>query len=355
MSFVDILNTIWPILVALLLFCVIITIHEFGHFIFAKIFKVKVNEFAVGFGPAIFKKQKGETLYALRILPIGGYCAMEGEDTDSDDDRAFFRAKVWKRIIIVAAGAIFNIILGFIIMAIIVGCQPTLSTNVVAKFDDKATSNTGKSALMVDDEIININGRGIYSPDDISYMLATDTDGIVKMVVKRGNEKIILDDVRFKLTEVEGSQIIELDFWVKGEQNNFGLWAKQSFMRTVSMGRMVWMSFIDLCTGKYGINELSGPVGVTKIISDAVSGVTVDGMKSLLVLMRILCMITVNLGVFNLLPIPALDGSRILFLAIEGVRKKPVKNEALIHTIGMSVLLIFMAIIIVKDLYQWIW
>ena len=110
MSFVDILNTIWPILVALLLFCVIITIHEFGHFIFARIFKVKVNEFAVGFGPAIFKKQKGETLYALRILPIGGYCAMEGEDTDSDDDRAFFRAKVWKRIIIVAAGAIFNII-----------------------------------------------------------------------------------------------------------------------------------------------------------------------------------------------------------------------------------------------------
>ena len=129
---------------------------------------------------------------------------------------------------------------------------------------------------------------------------------------------------------------------------------KQSFLRTVSMGRLVWMSLIDLVSGKYGLNDLSGPVGVTKVVSGAVSSIAVDGVAGLLYLLRILCMITVNLGIFNLLPIPALDGSRILFLVIEGIRKKPVKHEAIVHAIGMGLLLLLMAVLVVKDLWQWI-
>ncbi len=354
MTFVDVLNFIWPILVAIIVFCLIITIHEFGHFIVAKLFKVKVNEFAVGFGPALFKKQKGETLYALRLLPIGGYCAMEGEDEESTDERAFCKAKVYKRILIVAAGAVFNIILGFLIMVVIVSMQPRLTTNKIGEFVDGAVSNTGTTPLKIDDSIISINGRKIYSPDDISYMLGNDFDGVVSMTVERDGKKVSLDKVKFNLQEYEGRNVISLDFRLYGENNNFFVTMKQSFLRTVSMGRLVWMSLIDLVSGKYGLNDLSGPVGVTKVVSGAVSSIAVDGVAGLLYLLRILCMITVNLGIFNLLPIPALDGSRILFLVIEGIRKKPVKHEAIVHAIGMGLLLLLMAVLVVKDLWQWI-
>lgn len=350
----NIWNTVWPILVAIVIFCLIITIHEFGHFIFAKIFKVKVNEFALGFGPAIFKKQRGETLYAVRVLPIGGYCAMEGEDGESDDELSFGKANVWHRIIIVAAGAVFNIILGFLIMVVIVACQPRLATTTVAEFQKDAVSSTCTTPLKEGDVIERVNGRAIYTWDDVAYNLGNDFEGDVIMTVERNGEKITLDHVQFARTEQEGKQIINLDFKVYGEKNNFFVCMKQSFLRTVSMGRLVWLSLIDLCTGKFGFSDMSGAVGVTRVVSGAVSSVAGDGLSGFLYLMRLLCLITVNLGIFNLLPIPALDGSRILFLLIEAVRGKPVKHEAAVHAVGMCLLLVLMGVLIVKDLYQWI-
>lgn len=355
MSFLDIVNTVWPILVAILLFCVIITIHEFGHFIFAKLFKVKVNEFSIGMGPAFFKKQKGETLYSLRLLPIGGYCAMEGEDEESTHERAFSKAKVYKRIIIVASGAVFNIILGFILMFAVVASEPVLTTSTVSKFGENAVSNSCKTPLKVNDKILSVNGRAIYSPDDVSYMLSSDSDGVVSAVVERDGKQVKLNELQFGLEEYEGRKVIKLDFYVMPENNNFFVCIKQTFLRTVSMARMVWLSLIDLVTGRYGINDLSGPVGVTKIVSGAVSQIAVDGIAGMRYMLRVLCLITVNLGVFNLLPIPALDGSRIIFLIIEGIRRKPIKHEAMVHAVGMGLLLLLMAVLVVKDLYQWIW
>ena len=347
-------STVWPILIAIAVFCLIITIHEFGHFIFAKLFKVRVNEFAVGFGPAIFKKKRGDTLYALRVLPIGGYCAMEGEDEDSDDDRAFCKAPVYKRFLIVIAGALFNIILGFLIMVIIVASQPTLSTTTIGEFDENAVSNKCETSLKADDTIVKINGRAVYIWDDVCYILGSDSDGIVNMVVERDGKRVTLDKVQFKLEEYEGHNVITYDFYVYVKKNGFFTCLKHSLLGTLSMGRLVIMSLVDLCTGKYGISDLSGPVGVTKVVSGAVSTIAANGMNGMRYLLRVLCLITVNLGIFNLLPIPALDGSRALFLVVEGIRRKPVKHEAVVHAIGMFLLLALMAVLIVKDLYQWI-
>lgn len=351
----NIWNTVWPILVAILVFCIIIIIHELGHFLFAKLFKIRVNEFALGMGPTLFKFQKGETKYAIRLLPIGGFCAMEGEDENSEDPRAFFRAKVWKRIIVVAAGAVFNIILGFALMLAVVGLQPQLASTTVGGFYETSTSNLD-GGFMVDDRIVEINGRAIFTADDISYMLATDEDGEISAQVIREGKRVKLDSVKFAMQEQNGRSFIILDFKVYPIENNIGATISEGFKRTVSMGRMVWMSLGDMISGKYGLNDISGPVGVTQIVSDAVSGITTNGIDGLIYLLRILCLITVNLGVFNLLPIPALDGSRILFLIIEGIRRKPVPRdkEAMVHSIGMILLLIFMAVIIFKDLWVWI-
>lgn len=354
MDILSIWNTVWPILIAIVVFCLIITIHEFGHFIFAKLFKVRVNEFAVGFGPAIFKKKRGETLYALRALPIGGYCAMEGEDEESEDERAFCKAPVYKRFLIVIAGAVFNIILGFLIMLIIVASQPRLATATISDFGENAVSNSCETPLKVDDTILKINGRAVYIWDDVAYILGSDSDGVVNMVVERGGKRVTLDKVTFKLEEYEGKNVINYDFYVYGKENSFFTCIKQSFLGALSMGRLVIMSLIDLCTGKYGINELSGPVGVTKVVSGAVSTIATNGINGMRYLLRVLCLITVNLGIFNLLPIPALDGSRALFLVVEGIRRKPVKHEAAVHAVGMFLLLALMAVLVVKDLFQWI-
>ena len=284
---------------------------------------------------------------------------MEGEDSDSEDERAFSKAKVWKRIIVVAAGAIFNIILGFILMVSTVAISGSiqnenlLATTQVASFVKGATTNQN-NGLKEKDIIKKINGRTVFSVEEVSYMLGTAENNRVDLVVERSGEKVSLEDVEFPKEEYEGQSYLTIDFYFKGEKLNIGSALKQGFWRTVSMGRIVFMSLGDLISGKFGLNEVSGPVGVTQVVSEAVTTTATDGLQGLASLLKILCLITVNLGVFNLLPIPALDGSRIWFLVVEWVRGKPVKREALVHSIGMALLLCFMVLIIFKDLWTWI-
>ncbi|HCC34819.1 MAG TPA: RIP metalloprotease RseP [Ruminococcaceae bacterium] len=343
--FLNIWNTAWPILVAILVFCVIIFIHELGHFLFAKLLGVKVNEFAIGFGPTLFKFQRGETKYAFRLLPLGGFCAMEGEDDESSDPRAFGKRPVWRRIIIIAAGAVFNIILGFIIMTIITIPQP-MGKPVIAEFEKNATS--AQTGLMIGDRITKIDGKAVYTTDDVGYLLLRDEDGTVNMEVKRDGKKEILPQVKFKMTTLEdGKNYISMDFFMTRVEKNFFSVIEQGVTRTVSVVRLIWMSLGDMVTGRYGLNELSGPVGVTKALAQAVS---VD----IIQLMHLMCFITVNLGVFNLLPLPALDGGRLVFLIIEGIRRKPVppKYEGIVHTAGFVLLMLLMVIVAGSDILK---
>lgn len=344
----DVFGKVWPILVAVLAFMIIIMIHEFGHFIFAKILGVKVNEYAIGFGPELLKWQGKETKYALRLVPFGGYCAMEGEDSDSENPRGFCNKKPWRRLLIILAGAFFNILLGFIIILISLAPSKLLGTTQVADFvnNEKFSSVSNNYGLMKNDTIINVNGRGIYSTIDLGYAFSGVEDGTVDMLVIRNGEKVQLNDVKFDTKEIDGVSFIVVDFMVYGKENNFVNLITQSARETFSYSRVVWFSLVDLVTGKYGITQVSGPVGVTAAISTAVSS---GGIADLL---PIMALITINLGIFNLLPIPSLDGSRALFIFIEMIVRKPVprKYEAIVHGVGIVVLLAFLALITVKDI-----
>lgn len=327
-----------------MVFLVLIVIHEFGHFIAAKLCGVKVNEFAVGFGPKLFSKQGKETLYRFNLVPFGGYCAMEGEDENSENPRAFCNQKAYKRLIITAMGAIFNLLLGFILVAIILSTSSVFISNTVAQFDQGALS--ASTGLEINDEILEIDGRRIYTYIDLSYAFTGVEDGKLDILVKRNGEKLMLNDVCFNTEVEEGVSYVDMDFKVYGLKKTFGRYISQTVKTTFSYCRVIWFSLIDLISGKYGISAVSGPVGVTTTISNAAK-------ESLMNLLPIMALITVNLGIFNLLPLPALDGGRILFIFIEMITGKPVpkKYESVIHAVGLILLLLLMVVITFKDIW----
>ncbi len=351
LSILTVVSTVWgkawPFLIAILFFGVIIMVHELGHFIFAKLFKVKVNKFAIGMGPPIFKFGKGETSYSLRLFPIGGFCAMEGEDEDSEDERSFTHKPVWQRFIIVAAGAVINLILGLIIVAVMLGQDNIIGTTQIKEFYENSATSAG--GLMEGDKIISIGGRRVFSQFDISYLMIREKDGVMDFGVKRGGERLEIKDIALNTQEVDGKQAIIFDFVIKGVKPSFGSVIKYSAMETVSMGRMVWISLFDMVTGQFTFNDISGPIGVVGYIAQAAEQTKKTDLTPILSLMAL---ISVNIGIFNLLPIPALDGGRLFFMLIEMVRRKPVphKYESWIHAAGLIILLGFMAVVSLKDI-----
>lgn len=334
----------WPYAVAILLFLILIVIHEFGHFISAKLLGVKVNEFAIGFGPKLFSLQGKETKYSFNLIPFGGYCAMEGEDQGSDDKRAFCNQSAFKRFIIVAMGAIFNLLLGLLIIAIILAPSDYfLSTKVGGFYENASSYQTG---LRAGDEIVEVDGRTIYTTYDLSYAFTNVPDGKIDITVMRDGKEKLLKDVTFKTQEANGISYLDIDFGVTEIEKNFGSYIKQTVNTAVSYCSVIWRSLFDLIGGKYGISAVSGPVGVTVAIGEVAK-------QSLMNLLPIMALITINLGLFNLLPIPALDGGRLLFILIEMITRKkvPQKYEALVHTVGFILLIGFMILISAKDIW----
>lgn len=339
----------WPILFALLFFGVIIMIHECGHFACAKLFKVKVNEFSLGMGPALFKRKKGDTLYAVRLFPIGGYVAMEGEDDASEDDRAFNKKPVWQKMMIVVAGALMNLILGFILMVLLLTTSTDLiGTNTIKEFYPDAVSS--QYGLQAGDRFVEIDGHHVWSELDLSFLMSRSQDGVFDFVVERNGEKVTLNDVHFATEQQNGITLIQYDFIIIGEQPGFLNIVKNAFTQSASIVRMVWLSVFDLVTGRYGMSELAGPVGTVDIIADVTAQAVSSG--SLTNLLTIMAFITINVGVANLLPLPALDGGRFLFLAVEAVRRKPVnpKYEGYVHAAGLALLLLLMVVVTYNDI-----
>lgn len=353
----DVLFNILLIIIGVLLFELIIFSHEMGHFLTAKLFGVKVNEFALGMGPKIFSRKKGETTYSLRAFPIGGFCSMEGEDEDSDDERAFNKKAVWKRMIIIIAGATMNIILGLIMMFCYVVQQPYFATTTIATFDEsKEVLSTYESGLRVNDTIKSVDGYGILTINDFSFAVGTMEGDTTEVVVERDGERIVFDEVKFDLTENEdGTNSINLDFKVYGQEKTVLSVLSNTVKDSVSMIKMVWSSLVGIVTGKFGINDVSGPIGAaqtaTQVASAGLERSFLDAVNSILNFMII---ITINLGIFNMLPIPALDGGRFFFLLVEAIRRKPIpqKYEAVIHAAGLVILLIFMVLITFKDIFK---
>lgn len=340
---------VWPFLVAVLFFGLLIFFHELGHFVFAKLFGVQVNEFSMGMGPTLFKFKKGETQYALRLFPIGGFVSMEGEDDSSENERAFCKKPAWQRFIILAAGGTVNLIMGVVIVAIMLSQADLIGLPEIHSFEENSVSS---QYLQAGDKIKKINGKNVYSEYDLSFLMARDDDGKIDFVVERNGEKAELNNVEFQTYDKDGTLMIVYDFIIKGVQPTIWNVVKNSVLETVSIGRIVWISLLDLVTGRYGLSELSGPIGTVTYIADAAQ--TAAQKTDYSYLFSMLAMIAVNIGLFNLLPLPALDGGRLFFIFIEIIFRKPVpvKYEGWVHAIGLVLLLLLMVVISFSDIMR---
>ncbi len=338
-------------IIILFVFGVLIFIHELGHFLTARACGVTVNEFAIGMGPKIFSwsSKKHGTRYALRIFPIGGFVSMKNEDgldedCSPDDKGAFCNKRVWQRMLITIAGAVMNLLLGFVIMMVIVFATKNLGSAKIAKFADNAPS---AQWLCVDDEIIKVGNTRVHTWNELAYEIMNSGYEPVDITVKRNGEKLIIEDVVFATFEDSGATFGQYDFAPYAEAPTFGNLAKHSYYRSLSTVKMVLDSVKGLLTGRFGMDAVSGPVGVVGVVED----VAKQGLMSFLYIISVL---TINLGVFNLIPFPALDGGRFLFLAIEGIRGKPInKNvEAYINFVGLLILFAFMIFVTCKDILK---
>ena len=347
------------ILFAILLFSVLIFIHELGHFVAAKLSGVQVNEFAIFMGPALWKKQIGETLYAIRLIPIGGYCAMEGEDGGSDNPRSFDKAVWWKKLIILVAGAAMNFIIGVMLMVIVyLPVNHEIAVPVISSFEEFATVD-GENGLQLGDEIIEVDGEKIYVYADFSLILSLNEGDTHDLVVLRDGKKVVLDDFLMEKHEVT----FEDGTTGKLYGMNFSLY-KMNFCDKILYGwnqsldtvRLVRLSLQMLFSGQAGLSDMTGPVGIVTQMSE-VAEASETRMDALLNLLYFGGFIAINLAVMNLLPIPALDGGRIVGVlittAVEAVTGKKInpKYEGYLHAAGMLLLLGLMAVIMFKDIF----
>ena len=342
-----ILTAIFYFLIMVLVFGVLIFIHEFGHFITARLFKIKVNEFAIGMGPKLFSRisKQSEIKYTLRALPIGGFVSMEGEDDASDDENAFCNKSVWKRMLVVAAGPAMNLLLGVLLMATLVFSQNALGSTTVAKFSENAVSN---QKLMEYDTIIKVENTKVHTWNDLAYEIMYQGYEPIDIVVERNGERITLEDVTFPTFEDSGVLFGDCDFIPYAESSsNLGVLLKHTYYRSLSTVKMVYDSIGGLLSGRFGMEAVSGPVGVTEAVGEAAK----SGYTNFLYIIAVL---TINLGVFNFIPFPALDGGRFLLLLVEGIRRKPLnKNiEGYINFAGLIILFSFMIVVTCKDILK---
>ena len=346
------------IIFAILLFSVLIFVHELGHFVAAKLSGVQVNEFSMFMGPAIWKKQKGETLYTLRCIPIGGYCAMEGEEEDTDNPRSFQKAAWWKRLIILVAGAAMNFVAGLLLLLIVYAPAEQFAVPVVDYFEE-GCALYGEDGLMEGDRILELDGEKIYVASDFSTILSLNSGDVHDLVVERNGEKIVLDDFVMEKREFpdgNGGTSLRYGFNFAVEKATLGSKLKYVWNTAIDTVRIVRLSLQMLLTGQAGIQDMGGPVMIVDQMNQVAeaSASTYDAVMNMLYFGGV---IAINLAVMNLLPIPALDGGRVVCLlittAVEAATKKKIdpKYEGYLHGAGMILLLTLMAVIMFKDIF----
>ncbi len=348
--------TAFYILLAVLIFGFLIFIHELGHFLTAKLCGVRVNEFSINMGPRLFGWKRGETKYSFRLLPIGGYCAMEGEDADTGDPRAFVSAKWWKRLIILCAGSFMNLLTGFVIMTLLFGFVYVMQTTRITGFDPG--SALSEQGLQVGDELYSINGRRTYMREDFDLLDGRFDPTDVKLVVVRDGKKLSFEHFKMEKREfanADGSSSLRYGIYLGDyAEPNLGNALRFSAYQCVDFARMVWYGLSDLFTGRAGINDVGGVVGVVDVmVQTGEQAETVS--NGVLNVLYFAAFIAVNLAVMNMLPIPALDGGRVFFLLINTVytavtgKKVDPKYEGWIHGAALVLLLGLMAVLMVKD------
>ena len=347
------------IVIAIIAFGILIGVHELGHFATAKLFKIKVNEFSLGMGPTIFKKQRGETMYSLRCLPIGGFCAIEGEDGDSEDDRAFTSKPIWMRTAVLMAGSLSNFIIGFIIALLLNTIVPYGTPPVITGFIDGFPLQ-GESGLMEGDRIVSVGGRRVNTYNEFTLFLSLENNEPVDLTVKRDGRIIEYRGLPLILREYpdeNGGTVTRYGLFFNSEKLDLPGIVKYSWYDCCYFVKLVRYSLGALLNGTAGLKDLSGPVGVVSAINDV--GRQASGLGAgLIQVFYFIAFIAANLALMNMLPLPALDGGRVFLLlvtwVIEGVtgRKLNPKYEGYIHAAGMVLLLGLMAFIMFHDIWR---
>ena len=353
------MSTFLYILLAIFIFGVLIGIHEWGHFVAARACGVRVLEFSMGMGPLLWHKEgKNGTQISLRALPVGGYCAMEGEDSSSDDPMAFTNAPAWKRLIILAAGAAMNFLLGLVLILLIFAQLDSFTTPTITGFMDGCPYE-GADGLLEGDTFWRINGQRIYFSSDVATYLERRSGETSDIVVVRDGEKIKLTDypmiLREYVDEETGETIQRYGLYFGVKETGVGAKLRYSWYCAMDFVRMVWLSLEDLVTGAVGIQQMTGVVGIVDMIAD-VGTQSPTVYDALMNIAYLTAFIAINLAVMNLLPLPALDGGRILFLLVSWLaarifrRSIDAKYEGYVHTAGLVLLLGLMAYVMYNDI-----
>lgn len=349
--------TVLYVILAILIFGALVAFHEFGHFSAAKLCGVRVEEFAVGMGPALWKKKRGETEYSLRAIPFGGYCAMTGEDGESEDPRAFGNQSVWKRLLILAAGSFNNFLMGFVIVLILQLCYGLVPTDApVIDYFMEGCPYESAEGLQAGDRFVSINGHEVSTYGEASAYLAE--DGVYDFVVERRGKLVELHDFVMERRAYPGQERLLFGFVFGGyEKASLGQNLQAAWEQTKEFVSMVWESLRMLVHGEVGVNDLSGPVGIVDMMAETGAQQQTTA-AALDWIFTFGAFIAVNLAVMNMLPIPALDGGRVFFLlvtaAIEAVTRKKInpKYEGYIHAAGMVLLLALMAYVMLHDIFR---
>lgn len=335
------------IILAILAFGMLVIVHEFGHFITAKRGGVQVNEFWIGMGPTLLKKERNGTLYCLKLLPFGGACVMEGEDGESDSAHSFGKASLPRRMLIVAAGALMNFLIGFLIVLAVTQPNGPNGGYIVSTLADVDPASTAAGELQAGDEILSVDGYRILVRTDFEMALSRGADTTYEVTVRRDGEKLTLPAVRLEaaVEGEDGRKMIGLTF--AEQPDSIGMHLSMAARTSVNYARLVWVSLGMLVSGQVGVDQLSGPVGVASVMATTAS-------YSLAAFLQLVAFISINLGVMNLLPLPALDGGRLVFLIIEGIRRKPVppQYEGYIHAAGLMLLLALMVYVTGQDIVR---
>ena len=333
------------ILITIIGFGIMVFLHELGHFLTAKSFGVLVHEFAIGMGPKIFSFGKGETKYSLRLLPLGGYVKLEGENDveENTNPRSFSNLPPFKRIIVLVSGALMNILLGILIFTVInlkVGIQPTVIGGIPEEFP------TNKEIFSVGDEITELDGTNVHTMDDVSLFMSRNNSKTIDITVERDGREFTIED--FKLHETPNGYKLGVMFNAKKagvfESAQFALYD------TVNVTISVYFAVGDLITGKEDINNLSGPVEIVGAVGQVTE--QTQGETRLIMILLLFAMISVNLGIFNILPFPALDGGSIIFALYELITRKKVKSEIVGYAsvIGFVLLMVLALYVTVGDI-----
>lgn len=335
------------IILAILAFGVLVIVHEFGHFITAKRGGVQVNEFWIGMGPTLLKHEYKGTLYCLKLLPFGGACVMEGEDGESENEHAFGKAKLPRRMLIVCAGALMNFLVGFLIVLAVMQPNGPNGGYIVSTIASVDPASTAAGDLKAGDEILKIDGYHILVRSDFETALSRTASITHEVTVRREGEKVTLPSVKLEatVTDANGNKRIGITF--AELPDSLGMHLSMSVRTAVNYARLVWSSMGMLVSGQVGVDQLAGPVGMAEVMADTAK-------YSMISFFQLVAFISINLGVMNLLPLPALDGGRLVFLIIEGIRRKPVppRYEGYVHAAGLMLLLMLMVYVTGQDVLR---